>query len=204
MDTRWLAWLQEAQSIAQAGLAYPGDRFDKERFARLRELCAEAMATATHLPLGTVRDLFCSETGFQTPKLDTRAFVLRAGKVLLVRESNGLWTLPGGWCEVGLSPAENTAKETLEEAGARVAVRRLLLVHTYARHNAPPMAYSVLKLFFLCDWEGGAFAPNSETTAAAWFTPEALPPLCSRRSTAEQLAACFQLAADASAPTVFD
>lgn len=204
MDNRWLAWLQEAQSIAQAGLAYPGDRFDKERFARLRELCAEAMAAATGLPLGTVRDLFCSETGFQTPKVDTRAFVLRDGKVLLVREANGLWTLPGGWCEVGLSPAENVAKEAFEEAGARVAVRRLLLAHTYARHNHPPMAHGVLKLFFLCAWEGGAFAPNSETTAAAWFAPNALPPLCPRRSTAEQLTECFRLAADASLPTAFD
>lgn len=204
MDNRWLAWLQEAQSIAQAGLAYPGDRFDKERFARLRELCVEAMATATCLPPGTVRDLFCSETGFQTPKIDTRAFVLHDGKVLLVREADGLWTLPGGWCEVGLSPAENTIKETLEEAGARVTARRLLLAHTYARHNTPPMAYGVLKLFFLCDWEGGDFALNSETSAAAWFTPDALPPLCPRRSTAEQLADCFRLAADTTAPTVFD
>lgn len=135
------------------------------------------MATATRLPLGTVRDLFCSETGFQTPKIDTRAFVFRAGKVSLVREANGLWALPGGWCEVGLSLAENTAKEAFEEAGARVAARRLLLAHTYARHNAPPMAHGALKLFFLRGWEGGDFAPNGETTAAAWFTPDALPPL---------------------------
>lgn len=204
MDARWLAWSQEAQPIAQAGMAYPGDRFDKDRLARLRELCVEAMATATRLPLGTVRDLFCSETGFQTPKIDTRAFVFRAGKVSLVREANGLWALPGGWCEVGLSPAENTAKEAFEEAGARVAARRLLLAHTYARHNAPPMAHGALKLFFLLGWEGGDFAPNGETTAAAWFTPDALPPLRSRRNAAEQLAACFRLAADASAPTVFD
>lgn len=120
MEPRWLTWLREAQAIAQAGLAYPGDRFDKERFARLRELCAEAMAAATDLPLGTARELFCSETGFQTPKVDTRAFVAHEGKVLLVRETSGLWTLPGGWCEAHLSPAENTAKEALEEAGARV------------------------------------------------------------------------------------
>lgn len=202
--TPWLDWLREAQAIAQAGLAYPGDRFDKERFARLREICAEALSTATDLPLGTVRELFCSETGFQTPKVDTRAFVLREGRVLLVREASGLWSLPGGWCEVHLSPAENIVKEAREEAGAHVTVRRLLLAQTYARHNAPPIAYGVLKLFFLCDWEGGAFTPNSETTEAAWFSPTDLPPLCSRRSTADQIAACFRLAADPTAPTLFD
>lgn len=204
MDPRWLTWLREAQAIAQAGLAYPGDRFDKERFARLRELCAEAMAAATDLPLGTARELFCSETGFQTPKVDTRAFVAHEGKVLLVRETSGLWTLPGGWCEAHLSPAENTAKEALEEAGARVAVRRLLLAQTYARHNAPPMAYGVVKLFFLCNWEGGDFVPNSETTEAGWFAPDALPPLCPRRSTKAQVAECFRLAADPTLPTRFD
>ena len=42
-------------------------------------------------------ELFCGETGYQTPKLDTRAAIFKDNKILLVHEKNGTWSLPGGW-----------------------------------------------------------------------------------------------------------
>ena len=101
----------ELQSLAQAGLFYGKDVYDRERYARIRDIAAEIMAMKTELPLGTVKDLFCSDYGYQTPKVDTRAAIFRDNKILLVHEKNGTWSLPGGWCEFNMSPAENAVKE---------------------------------------------------------------------------------------------
>ena len=93
----WLDWAVELQALAQAGLHYGKDPFDIERFQRIRDIAAEMLARGTDLPLETVTDLFCCESGYQTPKLDTRAAVFQNGRILLVRENDGRWSLPGGW-----------------------------------------------------------------------------------------------------------
>ena len=90
LQGRWLTWAKEIQFIAQAGIEYSRDPFDRERFERLREVSAEMLSLMTDVPLVKVRDLFCNETGFQTPKLDSRAAIIRDGKILLVRERDGL------------------------------------------------------------------------------------------------------------------
>ena len=74
-DPRWLEWAKELQFIAQAGLTYSRDPFDIERFERIREISAEIMSHQSDLPIEKVKELFCNETGFQTPKLDTRAAI---------------------------------------------------------------------------------------------------------------------------------
>ena len=87
--------------MAQAGITYAKDPYDLERFQRLREIAAEIMSAKSGLDMDTVRGLFCSETGFQTPKMDTRAAIFREGKILLVKEKgSGLWSMPGGWVDV--------------------------------------------------------------------------------------------------------
>ena len=83
-EYQWLEWAKELQFIAQAGLAYTRDSFDKERFERIREIAAEIMSLQSGLPLSQVKDLFCNEAGFQTPKLDTRAAIFKENKILLV------------------------------------------------------------------------------------------------------------------------
>lgn len=132
-------WAMEIQSLAQAGLTYGKDKFDLERYERLREISAEMMAFKTDLPIEKVRELFCGETGYQTPKVDTRAAVFKDGKLLLVHESNGKWALPGGWCDFDRSVAENTVKETKEEAGLDVEPKFLIAVQDRSRHNPPAL-----------------------------------------------------------------
>ena len=172
----------------------------------MREIAAEMLSNQTELPFGKVQTLFCNETGYQTPKVDTRAAVFDTeGRLLLVRENNGTWALPGGWCDVDQSPADNTVKETLEEAGLRVRAERLIAVQDRNRHNPPPYPYGVVKLFFLCTPLGGEFAANSETTERAYFSQEALPaPLAEEKVTREQLLLCFAAHADPDWVTQFD
>ncbi len=203
-DKRWLAWAVELQSLAQAGLTYGKDGFDLERYARIREISAEILAHMTQLPVEKVTGLFCNETGYQTPKLDTRAAVFQDGKILLVRERDGRWALPGGWCDVNVSVGENTVKEVKEEAGLDVIPRRIIAVQDRAKHNLPVYAYGVCKIFVQCDAAGGQFTPNLETTEARYFPPDQLPPLAEEKNTPAQIALCFEAYRSDAWATQFD
>lgn len=190
---KWVEFAVEIQSIAQSGLTYGHDEYDMERYARLREIAAEMLACKTDLPLDKVKDLFCNETGYQTPKVDTRAAVFRDGKILLVHEKNGTWSLPGGWCDVNVSVADNTVKETYEEAGLRVRAERVIALHDRNRHNVPPYAYGVVKIFILCSLIDGDFIPNLETTETGYFGKEEIPQtLAEEKTTKEQILMCFE------------
>ncbi len=195
---KWLEWAKEIQFIAQAGIEYSPDPFDRERFERLREMAAEMMSAMTELPLAKVRDLFCNETGFQTPKLDSRAAIIREGKILLVQERDGLWSMPGGWVDVDQTISTNLVKETLEEAGLAVEVGRLVALHEYSRRNCRrPFPYNIIKAFVLCEPIGEPhLVENPETRAVQWFAPDSLPPLHTGKQTAGQVAMCFAAHAD--------
>lgn len=206
MDDRpqWLKWAVELQALAQAGLFYGRDKYDRERYQRIRDIAAEMMARETRLPLERVKDLFCGETGYQTPKLDTRAAVFQDGKILLVRERDGRWALPGGWCDVNVSVGENTVKEVKEEAGLDVIPRRIIAVQDRAKHNLPVYAYGVCKIFVQCAASGGQFTPNLETTEARYFPPDQLPPLAEEKNTPAQVALCFEAYRSDAWATQFD
>ena len=188
---KWLDWAIELQALAQAGLFYSKDIYDLERFQRIREIAAEMIASPTGLPLETVKDIFCSETGYQTPKLDSRGVVFQNGRILLVQEKNGLWSLPGGWVDVDLSVGENTVKEVKEEAGLDVVCRSIIAVQDRKKHNPEIYAYNICKVFILCDLLGGEFQENSETIASGYFSMEDLPPLSENKTTAAQIRMCF-------------
>ena len=205
MNDRILDRAMKIQSIAQTGLAYCRDEFDRERYTELRELSAEMLAERTELPVGRVRELFCGESGYQTPKLDTRAAIVEDGRILLVRERDGRWALPGGWCDVDRSVAENTVKEALEETGLTVEAERLIAVQDWRRHNACNYIYGIIKIFVLCRAIGGEFAQNIETTETAYFSAEELPEqLAVEKTSREQALMCLDAAAGRLPGVLFD
>lgn len=200
----WLQWAVELQALAQAGLTYGRDAYDLERYERIREIAAEMVAHQTDLPFDKVKDLFCNESGYQTPKLDTRAAIFEDGKILLVRENDGRWSLPGGWVDVNVSVRENTVKEVREEAGLEVKADRIIAVQDRAKHNLPVYAYGVCKIFVLCTVLGGEFAENIETTETCYFSEEELPELAEEKTNAEQVRLCFEAYRAQRWETVFD
>lgn len=191
-NERWLQWAVELQSIAQAGLFYVKDDFDRERFQRIRDIAAEMIAYKTEIPSDKVKDLFCCETGYQTPKLDTRAAIFQDDKILLVKEKNGKWSLPGGWVDVDLSVKENVIKEVREEAGLKVSADRVIAVEDREKHNQPVYAYKVCKIFVLCTVLGGSFQENTETVESRYFGLEELPELSEEKNNREQIEMCFE------------
>lgn len=193
MDNRlFQTWTKDLQSIAQAGLYYAKDVFDRERYEKIREISSQMMSEISDLDVGKVKDLFCNEIGYQTPKIDTRSAIFKNDRILLVREKNGTWSLPGGWCDYNVSVAENAVKETREESGFDVKVIRLIAVQDRAKHNSPLYHYGVCKMFFECSITGGEFKENSETTAVDFFTENSLPDLAIEKNNEEQLKMCFK------------
>lgn len=188
----WIAMAMELQFIAQTGLTYTRDKYDKERFERIREISAEAMEIGTGFPVEHVREVFCNETGFQTPKLDTRAAIFKDGRILLVRDrKSGLWSLPGGWVDVNQTIASNTVKEVKEEAGLDVVPVRLIALHDRNQHNTPPYAYGITKAFMICKVISGEFAINLETDKSGYFGLLELPELDADKTTVDQIQMCF-------------
>lgn len=200
----WLKWAVSIQSIAQNGLTYAKDVYDVERYEQLRDIAAEMLSYQTEIPKEKVKSLFCNETGYQTPKLDSRAAIFQDEKILLVHEKNGTWSLPGGWVDVLESVASNTVKEVREEAGLLVEAERLIAVQDRNRHNQPVYAYGVCKVFLLCRMLGGEFQENIETTETGWFSENELPLLAEEKCSREQIRMCFDAYRDENWKVVFD
>ena len=205
MNDKWLDFAIRIQSIAQAGLLYGKDQYDKERYGELRKIAAEMISEKTDISVEKVYDLFCNETGYQTPKVDTRAAVFMDDKILLVHENNGTWSLPGGWCDVDQSIASNTEKEVKEEAGFTVKAEKLIAVQDWRKHNVTNYAYGVVKAFVMCRYESGNFEENMETTEIAFFGKDELPDhLAVEKCTREQILMCFEAYENPEMPTLFD
>lgn len=204
LQPQWLEWAKELQFLAQTGLTYSKDVFDIERFERIREISAEIISAQSELPLEKVKDLFCNETGFQTPKLDTRAAIFKEDKILLVKERNGTWSLPGGWVDVNQTVKSNTEKEVEEEAGLKVEATRIIAVQDRNMHNVPPYAYNVCKIFVLCEILSGHFQPNIETTESDYFRLEELPLLAEEKNNEEQIKMCFSAYHDKNWQVLFE
>src|SRR4051812_27417036 len=191
---QWLAWARELQALAQNGLAFSRDAFDIERYHRIAVLAAEMLAHNADVPAGECRDLFAVQAGYATPKLDVRGVVFQGHRLLFVRErSDGLWTLPGGWVDVGQSPSEAVVKEVREESGYEVRAERILALLDRDRHGHPALAFHVYKLFILCTLVGGAAVQgSSETDAVGFFGQDEIPPLSLMRIVPSQVARMFE------------
>lgn len=202
----WLPVARELQAVAQAGLTYATDAFDRERYEAVREAAAKLLAQGFTIdPLAT-RDALANLNGYPTPQVDVRGAVFRGDRILLVQEkSDGRWSLPGGWADVNLTPAENVAKEVEEEAGLLVRAHRLAAVYDRSRHGyAPPQPRYVYKLYFLCEEQGGALAAGTETADAAFFDLEALPELSTGRVIEAHIHEVHAHHKDPARPTTFD
>ena len=205
-EPQWLRIARELRAIAQTGLAFNADRFDRQRYERVRELAAAMLAHGSGAKYEVIIDVLREGWGYATPKVDVRGAAFVDGRVLLVREiSDGRWTLPGGWADVNQSAAECVVREITEESGFEARTLKLAAVHDYQRSNHPARHIdSIYKMFFICEITGGVARASNETSEVAFFARDALPPLSLGRTTAAQIDRMFQHAEDPQLPTDFD
>jgi len=205
MDLPLLDWIRRLNAIAQSGLTFEPGVFDRQRYEQIRSLAAEM---AAH-PAGSVEavdQIFAAESGYATPKVICRAAVFDdAQRILMVRETaDGRWTLPGGWIDVGDSPAGATEREVWEETGYQVRAVKLAAVFDKRRHPHPPAVHHAYLMFFVCELMGGEATPSVETSEVAWVERGSLPELSSGRAVEPQIDRMWDHAADPALGTDFD
>jgi ADP-ribose pyrophosphatase YjhB (NUDIX family) len=192
MDAKWADWASRLNAIAQNGLLFSHDRFDLERYTSLRNIAAEIMEAHTGVDAAMIRDFFAREEGYATPKVDVRGVVFLENTLLFVKEpEEGLWSLPGGWADVGESPSEAVVREVFEESGYTARAVKLLAVYDRNKHAHPPIAHHAYKLFIRCELLSQVPAGKPEAEAR-FFAEDAIPELSVMRVTAEQIARLFE------------
>ena len=200
-----LAWARKVQAIAQNGLAFTQDPFDRERYQQLQELVAEVLRSQLDVPPARAAAFWEGEHGYATPKVDVRGAVFADERVLLVRErSDGRWTLPGGWVDVNDAPSEAVVREIYEESGYRARAVKLAALVDKNRHPHPPGIHHIYKLMFLCELTGGSPAVSQETDAVEFFALDALPQLSTGRILASQIERLYRHHLEPALPTDFD
>ncbi|HZC36106.1 MAG TPA: NUDIX hydrolase, partial [Chthoniobacterales bacterium] len=204
-EPNWIRWAREIQAIAQTGLHFSESSYDRERYERLREIAVEIFAKGSDATESFIRASFAAQTGYATPKVDVRGVVLKASRILLVREiSDGLWTLPGGWADVNNSPSEAVVREIREESGFLTRATRLIALFDRSKHgHEPPLPFHVYKLFIGCELVGGNAQTSAETSEVGFFDPNHLPPLSIGRVTPDQIAICLRQWLDPRSPALF-
>jgi ADP-ribose pyrophosphatase YjhB (NUDIX family) len=205
MNNKWLEWATELQSIAQAGLTFGENQYDRDRYQQIRDLSVDILHEYTGIDHNKISDLFASETGYQTPKVDIRAAVFNEGKILLVNEKiDGKWSLPGGWADVNSSVSESAIRECFEEAGAVVKPKRIIAIHLGNRHNNHNFPFTIYKIFVECELIEYRFAENTETLGSDFFSLDELPELSTERNTSEQIKMCFDAGKSKVFESIFD
>ena len=202
---QWLMWISEIQALAQSGLTYTENPFDRGRYKRLTELTAEMAAEVTLTPLELVKPLFTlPQKSYATPILDVRSFVLKDDKILMVKERvDGKWTLPGGFADVNESPSVSVIRETVEESGFIVEPIKLLAMWDTLKHESTLRWPHIYKCAFHCQLMSGEPRINLEIDDIDFFSITDLPPISAPRITLNQLHLLYDLVRYPQ-PTVFD
>ncbi len=206
MENEWLTYAKRLQAIAATGLAYSRNAYDLERFEEIDSIAREMLAKLFSLPIERLGELAPDDNAYPTPKVDVRGAVIEDDQILLVRErNNGLWTLPGGFAEIGLSAAENVVKELKEEACIDAVARQLYSVRHKAKGPFRSDPRDFYKFYFLCERvSGNEPEPGPEATEVAFFSLAALPELCTDRVVKEDIERAFQHHRSPSLHPLFD
>ncbi|HTI19080.1 MAG TPA: NUDIX hydrolase [Trinickia sp.] len=128
------------------------------------------------IPPGDNRERFvcenCGAVHYQNPRNVVGTVPVWEDKVLLCRRAieprYGYWTLPAGFMEMGETTAEAAARETLEEAGARVEVQ-----HLFSLLNVPHVHQ--VHLFYLARLLDLDVEAGEESLEVRFFEEDEIP-----------------------------
>ncbi len=171
MERSFMDIAREIQAIAQSGLSFSIDPFDKERFKQLVDVASTLVARHTNHPKEYIDHVFSAESGYVTPKLDVCAAAFRDSKILMVRErESSAWTLPGGFVDVNESLREAASREVKEESGFLVKPLKVAAIYDHRKQGYKPHLYHFYKFYVICEIDSGTASTNIETTAVEFFS----------------------------------
>jgi ADP-ribose pyrophosphatase YjhB (NUDIX family) len=185
--------IKRLKALADIGLLYAKNDYDRERYDMVHDISLSLLAGITDKPLPIIQGFYSEIQDYPTPKVDIRSLVLNEkSEILMVQEQvDGCWALPGGWADIGATPAEVAAKEVLEEAGLKVEVKQLLAIFDKRCYPHPPEPYYVYKMVFGCQYTEGVLAKGFDILDARFFSIHQLPPLSEPRILASQIQLVF-------------
>src|SRR5215211_2446085 len=202
--SKWIDWAREIFSLSQSGITYSGNEYDIERYKRLQEITAEMIASQSEMEKESILESFSMQAGYITPKVDVRGAVVQDGKILLIQErADDRWAMPGGWADLGNSPASVAEREVWEESGYRVKAEKVVAVID-ANRIEPFEFYHAYKIIFLCTLLDGEPRTSYETLAVDFFDSNQLPPLSIYRTNEGMIHEVFAHLQNLSRPTAFD
>lgn len=197
MDTseRIKLWARELKATAQTGLAYGKDLYDQERYQQMNELSNQMLSHISGMSCDEIDRKLPIEEGYTTPKIAVRGIVMKDQKVLMVKETaDSLWSLPGGWCDIGLTAGENVEKEIEEETGLKTKATQLLSFYDQSLHRPSTNLQHIYTVYFLCEIVSGELTTSIETEDVNFFSLDQLPPLSIERVTKKQLESALLVA----------
>lgn len=207
MEDQWLAWTKRLQALASTGSYFGESDYDVERYDEIHAITNQMLAALGNVPLTRIEGLIPDYAkGYVTPKVDVRCAIIRGQQILMVQErADSHWTLPGGFCDVGYSAAENAEKEVWEESGLTVKANKLYGIFHKAKHAYPPDHRDFYKFYFLCEEVGNKPPkPGPECLDAGFFPRNELPRLSTTRAIAEHIDLAFECAVDPSRFPIVD
>lgn len=181
--------IKRIQALAEIGLHYSENTFDRERYEELQQISLEMLEKLSDTPINKIAPVIIENNGYKTPKVDIRAVVFNEkNEILLVKEkADGCWSLPGGWADIGYTPRHVAEKECMEEAGIQVKAERILAIMDKTAQNMPPQFEYVYKIFILCKPLENTISTGSETDDVNWFQEDKLPTLSAPRNIESQI-----------------
>lgn len=202
---KWIQWVNELQSIYQAGLTYCNDPYCKERYNAIKNIAAKIAAELSSFEVHEIIHFFDLESGYLTPKLDVRGAVFKDNKILLVQEKeDGLWSLPGGWADVNESPSEAIKREIYEETGYQVNIIKIAALLDKRKYDHPKHLPHTYKCFFIGTIENFDPVTDIGIIDTDFFSENKLPPLSPDRILAPQIHRMFEHYHHPELPTDFD
>lgn len=206
MQIDWMNIATRLKAISQAGRTFANNDYELKRHLEIEKITAEILAAHTDLSYDKIIAILQDDCGYPTPKTDSRGVIFKDNKILLVKEiADGGWTLPGGWCDVGLTPSENVIREVWEESGFEVITTKLLAVLDRTKQgHKPDYPFNIYKMFFLCQITGGSPKTSNETSAVEFFSEDNIPNLSLSRTMPQQIKRFFEHLRNPSLPTDFD
>ncbi|WP_461629488.1 NUDIX hydrolase [Labilibaculum euxinus] len=201
----WLTIAKKINSIAQSGLAFTKDKYDKERYEELRDLSIQIFNNITEIDSEKLEFVFNRDVGYQTPKVGVRAMIFKNDKILLVKEiMDNKWSPPGGYADNGMLPSEIAINEVKEESGFDVKPIRILGLIDYNKHQNRPFPFDIYQIFMECEIVGGEAKIGLETSDVGFFDINDLPELSVRRVTKDQILKMYELYKNRNLQPIFD
>ena len=177
-------FIVKVHSIAKIGLTYSTDPYAIENYQELNELSKKMLEDFMNVKFDKP-SMFTKEV-YPTPNISVRTVIIRENKILLVREENsGLWSMPGGWCDLFDSPSTAAFKEVNQEAGVAPKITRLIGVLERTPHKTNQNVPEYV-LIFEGNIDDKVFHEHChETTDAKFFDINNLPNMSKKLSMEE-------------------